>query len=365
MRVLIVRLDHLGDVLLTTPLIRAAAKAGNEVHILIREQCAPLFAGNPAITTHILERVAPGFPRGWWRLGGWMRRRKFEIILLPYAKPPQLLLASALSGARRRIAMWGGIPGRLTLHQCLRSGMRKGARHFSEIPLDCAAAAGFPTDGLKPDFFLTAVEIDQAHAGLAARFPGLKIVGIHPGTAGNTCNLPPAVFGQLAALLLDDPGLAIVGTGLPSERALFDAWPESVLNHPRFFNACGQWDLRQLAAHVANYTTMVVPSTGPLHIAAAFAIPTVSAFCRYPPVSATVWGNLTPGSAVVSPPAEFCQLRRSAPGAPNCDFDGQVTAGQLHSAVLQIIARRAGIPTPSIIDPTTIHPRALPRPSTP
>jgi len=337
MRVLIVRLDHLGDVLLTTPLIRAATKAGNEVHILVRESCATLFTGNTAVTTHTVEQVAPDFPRRWWRLGAWMRSRKFDMILLPYAKPPQLLLASALSGARRRIAMWGGILGRLTLHQCLRSGMRSGARHFSEIPLDCAIAAGFPTDGLKPDFSLTAAEIDLARAELTARFPGLKIVGIHPGCAGNTCNLPSAIFGALAALLLEHPGLAIVATGIPSERGLFDTWPQSVLNHPRFYNACGQWDIRQLAAHIANYTTMVVPSTGPLHIAAAFAVPTVTAFCRYPPVSATVWGNLTPGTVVLSPPAEFCERRRSAPSSPHCDFEGQVPAEEVYSVVLQIL----------------------------
>jgi len=352
MRVLIVRLDHLGDVLLTTPLVRAAVKkAGNEVHLLVRENCAALFAGNPGVTTHILERVAPDFPRRWWPLAAWMRRQKFEMILLPYAKPPQLLLASALSGAKRRIAMWAGLLGRLTLHQCLRSGMRSGARHFSEIPLDCAAAAGFPTAGLKPDFFLTAAEIQEARGEFQARFPGLQIVGIHPGSAGNTCNLPSGVFGSLAARVLDQPGLAVVATGIPSERKLFDAWPASVLGHPRFFNACGQWDLRQLAARVANFTTMVVPSTGPLHIAAAFAIPTVTAFCRYPPVAAPVWGNLTPGSIVLSPPAAFCERRRSLPGSPHCDFQGQLSVEDLYRAVLQIVALRTGSPAYPVPSP--------------
>jgi ADP-heptose:LPS heptosyltransferase len=342
MRVLIVRLDHLGDVLLTTPLIRAAAKAGNEVHLLVRENCAALFAGNTAVVTHVVERVAPDFPGRWWRLGGWMRERRFEMVLLPYAKPRQLLLASALSGARRRIAMWGGLLGRLTFHQCLRSGMRSGARHFSEIPLDCAAAAGFPSDGLKLDFFLSGAEIEQARAQMEERFPGLALVGLHPGCAGNTCNLPSAVYGRLAALLLEQPGLAIVATGIASERRLFDAWPEAVLRHPRFYNACGEWDLRQLAAHVANYATMVVPSTGPLHIAAAFGVPTVTAFCRYPPVSAGVWGNLTPGTVVVSPPAEFCERQRARPGAPNCDFQGQLGEQAFYRGVVEILAQRAG-----------------------
>jgi ADP-heptose:LPS heptosyltransferase len=348
MRVLIVRLDHLGDVLLTTPLMRAAARAGHEVHILVREGCATVFAGNPDVTTHIIERVAPGFPGRWWQLGAWMRRQRFEMILLPYAKPPQLLLASAMSGAKRRIAMWGGLLGRLTLHQCLRSGMASGTRHFSEIPLDCAAAAGFPADGLKPDFYLTAGEIAAARADLAARFPGLAIVGIHPGCAGNTCNLGPEIYGQLAELLLEHPGLAVVSTGITAESPLFAKWPAAVLSHPRFYNACGQWSLRQLAAHVANYATMVVPSTGPLHIAAAYAIPTVTAFCNYPSVSATVWGNLTPGSVVVSPPAEFCERRRAVAKSLHCDFQGQIPVSRMRDAVLQVLAQRAPASLPSL-----------------
>jgi len=341
MRVLIVRLDHLGDVLLTTPLIRAAARAGHEVHVLVREGCAAPFAGNPDVATHVIERVAPDFPRRWWNLGSWMRRHRFQMILLPYARPWQLLLASAMSGAKRRIAMWAGVPGRLTFHQCLRSGMRSGGRHFSEIPLDCAAAAGFPADGLKPDFSLTAGEIAEARADFEARFPGLAIVGVHPGCAGNTCNPGPEVYGRVAALLLEHRGLAVVATGIPAERRLFAKWPREVLEHPRFYNACGEWNLRQLAAHMAGYATMVVPSTGPLHIAAALAIPTVTPFCHYPPVAAAVWGNLTPGSIELSPPAEYCARRRAEPGSPNCDFQGQLTPEAFRSAVLQILAERA------------------------
>ena len=46
MRVLIVRLDHLGDVLLTTPLVRAALRGGHEVHVLVRENSASVFQGH-------------------------------------------------------------------------------------------------------------------------------------------------------------------------------------------------------------------------------------------------------------------------------------------------------------------------------
>jgi ADP-heptose:LPS heptosyltransferase len=341
-RILIVRLDHLGDVLLTTPLVRAAVKSGGEVHLLLYANCATLFASNPAVTVHTIEQVAPDFPRRWWKLGAWMRSQRFDLIVLPYAKPKQLLLASAMSGAKQRIAMWAGMLGRLTLHHCLRSGMRAAERHFSEIPLDCAVAAGFPTDGLRPDFPLAPEEIENARTDFATRFPGLKIIGIHPGCAGNTCNLPPQIFGEVAAQLLEHPDIAVVATGIPSERKLFDAWPEVVLKHPRFYNACGEWSLRQLAAHTANYTTALIPSTGPLHIAAAYGIPTVSAFCVWPSVSARVWGNLTPGSVVVSPSAEFCDTQRAATHT-HCDFKGQIRAEQLTAPLLQLAATRGAI----------------------
>jgi heptosyltransferase-2/heptosyltransferase-3 len=341
MRVLVVRLDHLGDVILTTPLIRAAVKAGHEVHVLVKAACAAPLLGGP-FTLHTLEAVAPAFPGRWWPLGKWMRGMRFEMILLPHARPVQLLLASALSGARRRIAMWAGIPGRLTAHQCIRSGMREGGRHFSDITLDCARAVGIPTDGLRPDFFLSPPEIENARADMASRFPGLKIVGIHPGCAGNTCNLPPQVYGQLSAKLLEDPSLAVVGTGIPSEQRLFDAFPREVLAHPRFYNACGQWTLRQLAAHIAGFTTLVVVGTGPLHIASALSIPTVNPFCCFRPISPAVWGNLTPGTIVLSPPAGFCEQRRAAAGAGHCDFQGRVTVDQLHRAVMDIVALRGG-----------------------
>ncbi len=344
MRVLIVRLDHLGDVLLTTPLVRAAARAGHEVHVLVRANCAAPFAGSGSDDTY--SRA------GRTRVSGELvAARRLDAAAAirddPAAVREAAAVAPRLRPQRREAAhRHVGRPARQA-HPAsmppLRHAHRRAAflgdtarlrdrRRFSHR---WAEARFFPHrrgNRLRPA------------RGWRSRFPGLKLVGIHPGCAGNTCNLPPETFGRLAELLLEEPGLALIATGIPAERKLFEAWPAAVLEHPRFFNACGQWDLRQLAAHVANYATMVVPSTGPLHIAAAFSIPTVTAFCRYPPVSAAVWGNFTPGAIVVSPPEGFCERRRAAPGAaPNCDFQGQVQAEDLCGAVLQDIGFATGV----------------------
>src|SRR5467141_1488765 len=136
MKALVVRLDHLGDLLLTTPLIRALALANHFVDVLARGAFTPIFENSPFIKEWFsIESIAPRFPEQWWPLARWMRNRRYDVIVLAYAKEKRLCFASAFSGARRRIAMWSGIWGRLTFHQCLRSEILTRPRPFSEILL--------------------------------------------------------------------------------------------------------------------------------------------------------------------------------------------------------------------------------------
>ncbi len=88
MRVLIIRIDHLGDVILTTPLIRSVAKAGHAVEFLSRKATEPAVRHNPNITAcWTLEDVAPSFPRGWHQLARWLRDRRYDALLIPHGKP--------------------------------------------------------------------------------------------------------------------------------------------------------------------------------------------------------------------------------------------------------------------------------------
>jgi ADP-heptose:LPS heptosyltransferase len=337
MKILVARIDHIGDLILTTPLIRSLARAGNSVDALVSASCEPILFENPyVVDICVLEEVAPQFPKNWVLLAKWIQSRGYDAIILPHAKPKELLFASLLSGVRRRVAMWAGMWGRLTFHQCLISGIKEGRRHFADILLDCSRAFDNKTDGLRPDFFFTKPEITAAREEMKARFPELMIIGIHPGCAGNTCNLPTNIYGDLALRLLKLENIAVVGTGNDSEMGLFEEWPMEVLNHPRFYNACGKWKLRELSARMKTFSLMVVGSTGPLHIADALELPTVSAFCSMPAISSTVWGNLTAGSVTLSPPVEYCLSRREHPH-DHCDFGGHISVDDMYNAVIKRI----------------------------
>lgn len=340
-KAVIVRLDHLGDLLLTTPLVRALHVQGWTVELVTPCWLRPLFENNPHVAaSHAIEEIAPGFPAAWRGLARWLRDRDCEMILLPNANQRQQLMASLFSGVSRRYAMWSGVWGRLTRHHCLRSSLRERPRPFADVLLDLARAAGVATDGLHLDFMVTAAEEAAAREWLKQRgFDGsAPLVGVHPGCAGNTCNLPPAVYGAIADQLLERSGAFVVATGSADERALLSAWPERVKNSPRFINGVGELSLRQLGAVIAQFVAYVVPSTGPLHMASALNVATVSPFCAWSTLSSAIWGNQNGCGEVLGPTLSSCEAWRAAkPGAPNCDFRGEVTSAQIADRVLRIL----------------------------
>ena len=231
--------------------------------------------------------------------------------------------------------MWSGVWGRLTRHECLASHMLGNPRPVSDILLTCSRALGVADQGLKPDLFLSEQEQEAARALIPESFRGRRLIGIHPGSAGNACNLPSEVYGELAAQLLRETGCALIITGTSAEEKLLDCWSGEILKSGRVWNSMGRLDLRQLACVIAEMSVYVCSSTGPLHIASAVGGATVSPFCPEPPLNATLWGNVGGGVARVIEP-KACPRTRS--GVACCNFRGQISAARLAEEVQQILA---------------------------
>ena len=335
MKTLVVRLDHLGDLLLTTPLVRALSVGGHSVDVLVRDSLKSIFRNSHFVQGCFgIEEVAPGFPKAWWQLSRWMRRERYDCIILAYGKEARLCFASAFSGAKRRIAMWSGAWGRLTGHECLASRILEDPRPVSEILLACSRAMGVPDQGLRPDFFLSPNDLNAARDLIPEPLRTRLLIGIHPGSAGNACNLPSEVYGDLAALLLRETDCGLIVTGTRSEGKLLGLWPKEILDSERVWVSLGQLDVRQLAGIVKAMKVYVCSSTGPLHVASAVGTATVSPFCPAPPLNATIWGNMGAPSRVIEP--ERCP--RLSSESQCCNFLGQISADQLLSEIKILLA---------------------------
>jgi len=336
-RVIIIRSDHLGDLVLTTPLVRALAKAGHIVDFIAPKATASILDHNPYLNSiWKLESISPHFPKNWLALSKQLRANRYDVIILPHARPWQLLLAARASGIPRRLAMWSGWQGRLLANHCLRSGLPRNSRPFSKIMLDFACELGVDHDGLVPDVFLTLNEITLAEKLIASQLTGCrKIIGIHPGCAGNTCNLPTASYSALATRLLQEPDLGIIITGSSAESHLLEPWPSDLIASERVWNSIGLLTLRELAAVIDCLDLFIVPSTGPLHIASARGVATLSPFCSLSPLSPEIWGNYGASAMVETPPVHTCFNRNNR---SHCDFRGEITSAHLATRALNYLS---------------------------
>jgi ADP-heptose:LPS heptosyltransferase len=100
-KTLVVRLDHLGDLLLTTPLVRALSVGGHSVDVLVRDSL------NQFLEIHTSSKGVSELKkshRAFQRHGGNCRvgcdDRRYDCIILAYGKEARLCFASAFSGAK-------------------------------------------------------------------------------------------------------------------------------------------------------------------------------------------------------------------------------------------------------------------------
>ncbi|MEA3207930.1 MAG: hypothetical protein QOE70_987 [Chthoniobacter sp.] len=335
LRIVILRADHLGDMILTTPLVRALGKAGHEVTVVGPRAWAAVWEGNPWARYAALEEACPQWPRHWFRLAGWLYRNGFDHLLVPYYEP-RLFLASFFSGIRHRACQMGRYLGRLTLHTALRTHLETQPRHMTEVWLDYARHLGIQPASAAPELFLADDEKAAVQAMLDQQLPDPEpLVVIHPFHKGSTCHPPLETYVAVARQLLGRGRCRIAITGTAGD---LSSWQTAAgdLIHPRLWLAIGALSLRQLFAVIAQARVLVAGSTGPLHIASALGVPSVSPFCPHPAVSPQLWGNLTPGSCAVEAAENLC-ARRCGQDPAGCGALSDIQPGTLGAKVERLL----------------------------
>ena len=97
-RVLLLRLDGIGDALVCTPLIAGLRAGGHDVGLAMSDRNAAVFAPGTAIATHVLERIpwpAHGStPASRTRAEGEIAARQYDIALIASEEPEAYTLAA-------------------------------------------------------------------------------------------------------------------------------------------------------------------------------------------------------------------------------------------------------------------------------
>jgi predicted lipopolysaccharide heptosyltransferase III len=289
--ILLVRLRLIGDVVFTTPIVRALKRRFPAARLtyLVEAAAAPVVRHNP----HIDDLVVVERPRGWsrlrydWALARRLRRSRFDVAIDLHGGPRAAWFTRA-SGAAVRIGY--DLPGRrwaYTAHVAWTRSLVP-PRHSVLNQWALLAPLGFgPPDPagdavempLDPDA-VARVDERLRDAGVEETAP-LAVLHV---SAGNPFRRWPADrFAALAAALAGGTSpLRVVITSGPSEA---DAATDVARAARRLAGddgtrivRCGEFDLEELAALVTRARLYIGGDSGPLHIAATTPTPVVALF---------------------------------------------------------------------------------------
>ncbi|MFZ4536217.1 putative lipopolysaccharide heptosyltransferase III [Propionivibrio sp.] len=288
-RVLVIKLRHHGDVLLSSPVFSALKAHAPQVGIdaLVYADTAEMLTQHPAIdNVHVIDRHWK--KRGLlahvmaeWALLQSLRSRRYDLII-HLTDHPRGAWISRLCGARwavvRKVAGRGAWWRNAFTHFV--SSPRNALRHTVEVNLDALRRIGvYPTQDERR---LCLIAGSDAEARLALLLQQQNIastpfIHIHPASRWHFKCWPVE---KMAALIdqLQGEGHRVILSAAPdaSEMAMIDAI-QAQLRQPAL-SLAGQLSLKELAALSARARLFIGVDSAPMHIAAAMGTPTVALF---------------------------------------------------------------------------------------
>jgi heptosyltransferase-3 len=288
-RVLVVRTDNAGDVLLAGPAVRAVARAA-EVTLLVSPggaEAARLLPGVAEVLVHPAPWSGDDAPAATddtaAALVADVRARGFDagVVLTSFHQsslPVALLLR--LAGVPHLVAASADHPGSL-LDVRLRPAEPGDPRHEVERQLATVAAAGFPA---APGDDRLAVRRPLPWPALPADLDAgpAGYVVVHPGASVPARALAPD-HAEAVVKALQARGRRVVVTGGPAETGVTAA----IAAATGALDLGGRLTLAELAAVLERADVFVGGNSGPAHLAAAVGTPVVSLFS--PVVPAAWW----------------------------------------------------------------------------
>jgi lipopolysaccharide heptosyltransferase II len=358
-RILCVRLDALGDVLMCTPAMRALRNAapGRRLTLLTSSSgaaAAPFIPEVDDVIVHAapwMKADMPATPDGLRALAADLAARRFDaaVVFTTYtqsALPAALLcwlagiplrLAHCRENPYHLLTDWVEDPEPQTMvrHEVVRqlALVRRAGAAPGQAQMREKTALSF---ALRPAD-LAAVRLRLLRVGIDASRPFLLL---HPGASAASRRYPAGHWARALGLLVRRTGLPVVLTGSEAEIALVDEIRAGcgVTAHPPghslTHSLAGQLSLGELGAALRLAAVALTSNSGPAHVAAAVGTPVVDLYALTNPQH-TPW-KVRSRVLFQDVPCRFCF--KSACPAGHHECLAGVAPERVVEAVLELLA---------------------------
>jgi len=298
-RILLIRPDRLGDVLLTTPVIQALKQnfPNSSLTLMTQQVLKPLFSPLSDLDDYMTYDPSAEHlgVAGLLRLRDQIKEKNFDIAIT-FQSHFKISTALFLSGVTRRVGPFSKLHSFLLLNHGVFQKRSEVKMHESQYNLDLLKKIGIKNPGIDLSTQVSFSSSASSHVNdwLIKKHwnSNERFVVVHPGMGGSALNWPEKNYIELIRRLLK--GYKVCVTGGRLERNLLMRIKKELNSVDQsnliFFGEDGQSSLEQLAALFSRASVVVAPSTGPLHLAVALKRPVVTFFSPIKVQSPKRWG---------------------------------------------------------------------------
>ena len=342
-RILVIRLDRLGDVVLSTPVLQALRRQFPHAFIalMVRPSCREVVEGHPCLNEVILyeKEGAHRSLMGTLRFARRLRRYDFDtaLVLHPSNRShwiPWLARIPIRIGYDRKSA-W------LLTHR-VPHRKQEGAKHEARYSLELLELFGFnpaisnPVIPVHPE---AAKRVDELLSSSSVA-PSERLVAVHPSASCISKRWMSERFAQVADRLIREHGVRIClvagEADAPHVKQMSRAMREPALNF------AGRLSVGELAALLRRARLLISNDSGPVHVAAAVGTPVVDIFGRNQRgLSPLRWGPLGEGHVVLHKEVGCVTCL-----AHNCDIEflclTSLSVEEVYRAAVSVLERDPG-----------------------
>jgi heptosyltransferase II len=280
--ILVIRLDRIGDMVMTTPVFRALKEKRPDARITVLTNPVNknVVINNPFIDCILVYDRENKNKSLSSRLSFFkdVRKMGFDLVVDPYLDYElNTAIITRFVGSRYRLGFefaGRGIFYNIRYHSNV-FPVSADKKHMIDYYLNLVTCLGVETKKRQPEVFLSSEEREKA-SGLLEKEgvnPDNRIIGIHPGGNYESQRWPVERFAAISDYLIDSYGMKVIIFGGRDERHLISEFRDYAVKVPIVLD---KLNLREFMSVLSNCSLFLCNNSGPLHIATALNIPTVS-----------------------------------------------------------------------------------------
>lgn len=265
-KILVIRFSSIGDIILTTPVIRCLhEQTGAEIHVITKKQFASIYSGNPHISRVIIIEKSVS------EVADELKSAKYDFVAdlhhnLRSFQVKKICGTRSASFPKLNIKKWLLVNAKVNLLPPV---------HIVDRYFETVSGIGVKNDHRGLDYFIP--EVDKVDLTSLPESHGNGFIAVTAAAKFATKEMP--VSKMIDVIRYINKPVVLLGGKDDIEKGNAVAAECGSL----VFNACGKLNLNQTASLIQQANAVIAHDTGMMHIAAAFKKKIFS-----------VWGNTVP-----------------------------------------------------------------------